>query len=211
MTLLSSVGKKSLMALSGMLLGMFLIIHGIGNATTFFGRNAFNTYAEKLHSLGFLIPLFELGLLGVFIVHILLGTTLFFQNFSARPVRYEVDKSSGGRTLGSRTMPYTGVIILIFLCVHLAQFHFIEHSVMVSDLVKTTLQQPLYALFYSTAMIALALHISHGFWSFLQSLGINHPKYDSTFHIGSLIVTIILSGIFILIPLCAMMLTNFLL
>ena len=210
-TFRSSVGQKVLMAISGAILSLFLFVHGVGNSMTFFGSDAFNSYAAKLHSLGVLVPLFELGLLAVFLLHIFLGITLFLQNNRARPFRYQVEKSSGGRTPGSRTMPYTGVVILIFLVVHLVNFHFTDHSIPIADIVKNVLRQPLYAFFYISAMAVLALHISHGFWSLFQSLGINHPRYNAALRIGTLAAALLLSAVFMLIPLCALLIKEFLL
>jgi len=209
-TVRSSVGQKILMAVSGAMLSFFLLVHGIGNSMTFFGSAAFNAYAEKLHSLGVLVPLFELSLLAVFLLHIFLGLTLFLQNNQARPVRYQVEKSSGGRTPGSRTMPYTGVVILIFLMVHLVNFHFTDHSIPISAIVRNVLRQPIYALFYISALAVLALHISHGFWSLFQSLGLNHPKYTATLRNGTLGAALLLSAVFILIPLCTLLIKEFL-
>jgi succinate dehydrogenase / fumarate reductase cytochrome b subunit len=209
-TIRSSVGQKILMAVSGAMLSLFLLVHGLGNSTTFFGSEAFNSYAEKLHSLGVFVSLFELGLLAVFLLHIFLGITLFLQNNQARPVRYQVEKSSGGRTLGSRTMPYTGVVILIFIVVHLVNFHFTDHSIPISDIVKNVLSQPVYAFFYISAMAVLAIHISHGFWSLFQSLGINHPKYNAALRNGTLGAAMLLSAVFILIPLCTLLIKEFL-
>lgn len=210
-TLRSSVGQKILMAVSGAMLSLFLFVHLVGISTTFFGSEAFNSYTEKLHSLGVLVSFFEVGLLAVFLLHIFLGITLFLQNNQARPVCYQVEKSSGGRTLGSRTMPYTGVVILIFIVVHLVNFHFADHSIPISDIVKNVLSKPAYAFFHISAMAVLALHISHGFWSLFQSLGINHPKYNATLRNGTLGAAILLSAIFILIPLCTLLIKEFLL
>ena len=206
----SSVGKKLLMAFTGILLSLFLIAHAIGNSTTFLGLDAFNSYAEHLHSLGCLISLFEIGLLIIFLVHVSVAVILFFQNLQARSTSYQVQKSSGGRTPGSRTMPYTGLIILVFIIVHLGNFHFIEKTTTIGVLVKETLSQPVTTLFYIVAMAALILHISHGFWSFFQTLGINHPKYNCTIRTGGLGVTFILGAIFVLIPILALVWTGFL-
>ena len=206
----SSVGKKILMAFTGIMLSLFLIAHAIGNSTSFLGLDAFNSYAEHLHSLGCLINIFELGLLIIFLAHISIAVILYFQNLQARNTRYQVQKSSGGRTLGSRTMPYTGLIILVFIIVHLGDFHFIEKTTTIGELVKETLNQPIVSLFYIVAMAALILHISHGLWSLFQTLGINHPKYDCTIRTGGLSVTFILGAIFILIPILALVWTGFL-
>ncbi len=199
------------MAVSGILLSLFLLVHALGNSTTFFGRDAFNLYADTLHSLGIFVPVFEVLLLAVFLLHIFIGVTLFLQNLQARPTRYRVSKSSGGRTPGSRTMPYTGVFILIFICIHLWNFHFIEHTQTIADIVSNVLSKPLFAIFYIVSMIALGLHISHGFWSFFQSLGINHPRYDYVLRVGAILLTVILCSVFILIPISAMLCDSFLL
>ena len=207
----SSVGKKSFMAVSGILLSLFLLVHALGNATIFWGRQVFNAYADTLHSLGFLLPVFELLLLSVFLLHILIAITLFLQNLQARPCRYKVQKNSGGRTAGSRTMPYTGFVILIFIVVHLGDFHFTDRTLPIADIVKNVLVVPLSALFYIASMAALGLHISHGLWSLFQSLGLNHPKYNAALRYGALLLTVILCAIYIFIPLSAMLCDNFLL
>jgi succinate dehydrogenase / fumarate reductase cytochrome b subunit len=208
--LTSSIGKKFFMAVTGVLLGFFLIVHAIGNSTTLISKEVFNSYAEHLHSLGYLIPVFEIGLLIIFLTHVTFAFILFFENFQARDSRYQMQKSSGGRTLGSRTMPYTGVIILIFIAIHLNNFHFIEKTTTIGELVKSTLSQPVTGLFYIAAMVALILHLSHGFWSLFQTLGINHPRYNCSIRKGGLVLTIILGAIFVLIPLLALIWKGFL-
>ena len=208
---LSSIGKKGVMAVSGIMLSLFLLVHALGNSSTFLGREVFNSYARHLHSLGCLIPLFEAGLVVVFLTHIVLGSMTWWQNKRARPYSYEVYRSSGGRTPGSKTMPYTGLIILLFLLVHLQNFHFTDHSREISAIVKGVLSQPLYAIFYSVAMLALALHVSHGFWSMLQSLGINHPKYNLILHRGTLSLGMVIAAVFFLIPVLSLLWPDFLL
>jgi succinate dehydrogenase / fumarate reductase cytochrome b subunit len=197
------------MAISGTMLSLFLLVHGAGNSTLFLGRDSFLSYAEKLHSLGVLVSLFEISLLAVFLLHVAVGIALFLQNNAARPVRYQVDKSAGGRTPGSRTMPYTGVVILIFIVVHLLNFHFTDHSIPIADIVKNVLSQPLTALFYMAAMAVLGLHISHGFWSLLQTFGINHPKYNSALRNAALALALLLAALFILIPLFTLSMQDF--
>jgi succinate dehydrogenase / fumarate reductase cytochrome b subunit len=197
------------MAVSGTMLSLFLLVHGAGNSTLFFGRDSFLSYAEKLHSLGILVSFFEFSLLAVFLLHVAVGIALFLQNNAARPVRYQVDKAAGGRTPGSRTMPYTGVVILIFIVVHLLNFHFTDHSIPIADIVKNVLSQPLTALFYMAAMAVLGLHISHGFWSLLQTFGINHPQYNSALRNAALALALLLAALFILIPLFTLSMQDF--
>jgi succinate dehydrogenase / fumarate reductase cytochrome b subunit len=207
----SSVGKKSFMAASGLLLSLFLLTHLLGNSISFLGREAYNAYAEKLHSLGVLVYLFELVLLALFLIHIITGIILYFQNLGARPARYAVNTSEGGRSLGSRTMPYTGVIILVFIIVHLMNFHFTDKSMAVADLVRNLLGRPVLGIFYIFSLLALALHLSHGVWSLFQSFGFNHKKYNPLLLKGALVFSIVVGGVFILIPLLALLSRNFLL
>ena len=177
-TFTSSIGKKWLMALTGLAFCLFLTTHLAGNLFIYGGREAFNAYAEHLHSLGPLVKASEFGLLTFAILHIATGLILFYQNFTSRPQRYVVNKAGGGRTIGSRTMPYTGLIILAFVVFHLINFHFIDKSgTTIYDIVSQAFSDPVYVLLYILAMVVVAFHVSHGFWSAFQTLGVNHPKY----------------------------------
>ena len=207
----SSVGKKSIMAASGLLLSFFLLTHLLGNSISFLGREAYNAYAVKLHSLGVLVYIFELGLLALFLIHIITGILLYLENLRARPARYSVNSSEGGRSWGSRTMPYTGIIIFGFIIVHLLNFHFTDRSVSTADLVRELLSRPGLALFYIFSLFAVALHLSHGVWSLFQSIGINHEKYNQLLLKGALVFSILVGTVFILIPLFALVSRNFLL
>ena len=207
----SSVGKKSIMAASGLLLSLFLLTHLLGNSVSFLGRDAFNAYAEKLHSLGGLVYVFEIGLLTLFLIHIITGIILYVENLQARPSRYSVNTAEGGRSWGSRTMPYTGVIIIVFIIVHLLNFHFTDKSVPVADLVRGLLSRPPLALFYIVSLLAVALHLSHGAWSLFQSIGFNHDKYNRVLLKGALAFSILIGTVFILIPVLALVSRSFLL
>lgn len=177
-TFTSSIGKKWMMALTGLGFCMFLTTHLAGNLFIYGGRDAFNAYAEHLHSLGPLVRISELGLLTFAVLHIATGLVLFYQNFSSRPERYVVNKAGGGRTIGSRTMPYSGLIILAFVVFHLINFHFVDKSgTTIYDIVSQAFAKPFYVLLYVLAMAVVALHVSHGFWSAFQTVGANHPKY----------------------------------
>jgi succinate dehydrogenase / fumarate reductase cytochrome b subunit len=177
-TLTSSVGKKILMSVTGLCFCGFLAGHLGGNLTIYGGKEMFNSYAEHLHGLGFLLTLAEWGLLIFALIHVLTGLTLFYQNYKARPVRYRVNKSGGGRTLGSSTMPYTGMVLLVFVVFHLANFHFVDKTdTTIYAIVAEAFSNPLYVVLYIAAMIVAAIHVSHGFWSAFQTLGANHPKY----------------------------------
>jgi succinate dehydrogenase / fumarate reductase cytochrome b subunit len=177
-TLGSSIGKKMLMAFSGLAFIGFLCVHLGGNLTLYGGKDLFNAYAEHLHALGPIVTIAELGLLGLAIVHVSFGVLLFFQNLAARPNRYHVKKSAGGRSIGSATMPYTGLIILAFVVFHLNNFHFVDKTnTTIYQIVAEAFSNPAYVFIYVTAMVVVAFHVSHGFWSLFQTLGANHPKY----------------------------------
>lgn len=177
-TLLSSIGKKLMMAITGLCFCGFLAGHLAGNLTIYMGKDAFNSYAEHLHSLGPIITVVEWILLFLAFVHIVTGTTLFYQNFRARPVRYSVNKRAGGRTIGSGTMPYTGFILIFFIVLHLINFHFIDKTdTTIYQIVHSAFANFTYVVIYVFAMIVAAVHISHGLWSASQTLGANHVKY----------------------------------
>lgn len=174
----SSIGKKLIMAITGLGFCTFLTGHLAGNLTLFAGETAFNAYAGHLHALGPIISIAEIGLLLFALLHISTGFLLFYKNFQARPKRYSVKKNAGGRTIGSATMPYTGFLLLSFIIMHLANFHFVDKADRtIFQIVAGTFSNPVYVFLYIAAMITTALHVSHGFWSAFQTIGLNHPKY----------------------------------
>lgn len=166
------------MAVTGLGFIVFLAGHLAGNLTLYISSKAFNDYAHHLHSLQLLVTFAEIGLLIFATIHILTGVTLYFQNLRARPSRYIVNKNAGGRTIGSATMPYTGLLLIIFIVIHLINFHFVDKSsTTIYDIVASAFSKPGYVVFYVIAMIITVMHVSHGFWSAFQTLGIDHPKY----------------------------------
>jgi succinate dehydrogenase / fumarate reductase cytochrome b subunit len=200
-TIWTSVGKKLMMAVTGLFFCVFLVLHLAGNLTIYMGKDVFNSYAQHLHSLGPLLTLAEWGLLIFAIIHISSGLLLFYQNFKARPTRYAVNKRAGGRTLGSATMPYTGVILLLFVIIHLFNFHFVDKThTTIFQIVSNAFAQPGYVLIYTFAMITAAVHVSHGFWSAFQTLGANHPKYTPLLRGLSLVFCLIVGIGFGFIP-----------
>lgn len=200
-TIKSSVCKKLLMALTGLCFIGFLTVHLAGNLTLYGGEDLFNAYAEHLHALGPVILVAEWVLLTLALIHILTGLTLFYQNFMARPVRYQASTSAGGKTLGSSTMPYTGILILAFVVIHLINFHFVDKTgTTIYDIVAAAFSNPLYAGFYVFMMIVVGFHVSHGFWSLFQTLGANHPKYFPALEKLGLLVSVVFGVGFGLIP-----------
>jgi succinate dehydrogenase / fumarate reductase cytochrome b subunit len=207
-TIWTSVGKKLMMAVTGLLFCIFLTLHLAGNLTLYFGKDAFNSYAAHLHALGPLVTAFGWGLLLFAAIHVGTGLFLFYQNFTARPVRYAVNKRAGGRTLGSGTMPYTGAILLVFVIVHLFNFHFVDKThTTIFEIVSSAFSKPGYVMLYTFAMIVAAVHVSHGFWSAFQTLGANHPKYTPLLRGLSLVFSVVVGIGFGFIPIYVSLLT----
>ncbi|MFO7964243.1 MAG: succinate dehydrogenase cytochrome b subunit [Desulfobacterales bacterium] len=200
-TLGTSIGKKLMMAVTGLSFIGFLVVHLAGNMTLYGGESMFNGYAEHIHGYGPLINAAEFVLLTLALIHITVGMVLFYQNLTSRPSRYQASRWAGGRTVGSATMPYTGILILAFLILHLLSFRFIdlEHTT-IYDVVVSVFADPLYVVIYIAAMAIVALHISHGFWSLFQTLGANHPKYMPTIQVVGLAVSLIFGIGFGFIP-----------
>ena len=197
----SSIGKKLLMAVTGLCLIGFLAMHLLGNTMAFAGATAFNDYAKKLHSLEPYFTVFNIGLLTIGLVHILIGVLLFFENLRARPRKYEVFNNPGGMTFGSRTMPYTGILILIFVILHLLKFTFVDKSVIpIYQQMAATFANPGWVLMYVVAMVIVAFHTSHGFWSLFQTFGINHPRYTPLIMRLGLVVTLVIGIGFGILP-----------
>jgi len=197
----SSIGKKLMMAITGFCFCGFLLVHLAGNLTLYGGQAMFNAYVEHLHSLGPLIPLAELGLLALALVHVLTGLSLFLDNRKARPVRYHVSKCAGGRTLASATMPYTGLLLLAFIVLHLLTFRFVDKTTIGDyQIITATFSQTTFAGIYILAMIVAAIHVSHGFWSLFQTLGLNHPKYMPAIKNAGIVLSLLIGMGFGFIP-----------
>jgi succinate dehydrogenase / fumarate reductase cytochrome b subunit len=184
----SSVGKKLMMAVTGFGFLLFLSAHLMGNLTIYVGSEAFNAYADRLHSLGALLTVFNLGLIVLAVIHISTGLVLFIQNLKARPTRYNIDRPAGGRTWSSVTMPYSGILILSFVVFHLINFTFVDKSnTTIYEIVSSAFASPLYVVIYIFAVIVVALHVRHGLWSAFQTIGANHPKYMPTLMVASVL------------------------
>jgi succinate dehydrogenase cytochrome b subunit len=178
-TFMSSIGKKEIQAVTGLAFCLFVAVHLMGNLTIYAGKESFLSYVDHLHSVEALITLAEFGLIFFAVLHIGMGLYLFIQNQMARPVAYAVDRSAGGRTIGSRTAPYTGALILVFLIFHLIKFRFVD-KMTINDftiLSNTFADFNFWTVFYVVGVTVVAVHVSHGFWSGFQTLGLNHPKY----------------------------------
>ena len=176
----SSIGKKTIMALTGLALAGFLVVHLAGNLTLYGGDEEFNGYAEKLESYGWLLTAAEIALAALFVVHIALALRLARENAAARPQRYQVRSSMGRRTIGSATMVLTGLVVAVFVAIHVADFRAPMLAGGIDDLaaaVRTRLSSPLGAGIYLVGVTALGVHLSHALQSALQTLGLEHPRW----------------------------------
>jgi len=204
-TLFSSIARKQMMALTGLSFCAFLAIHLFGNLTIYGGKTRFNAYSDHLHSLGVLINVAEIGLLLLALIHVLLATLLYVENWQARPVRYVMKTNAGGRTLSSTLMPYTGLYLLVFVIIHLLTFHFVDRGNQgIFQIVANVFSKPGYVIFYAFSMIVAAFHVKHGFWSAFQTLGGNHPKYMPLVRAVSLIFSLCVAAGFGFIPIFVM-------
>ena len=217
--LTSSLGQKFLMSLSGVGLVVFLVIHLIGNSLLYKqSGETFNMYAHTLESYTAFVTVAEIGLLGVFLLHILTGIWASRENQVARPKGYKVWRSKAvTRELNpsnrsSRTMIISGLFVLIFLVIHVYQFRIVPGSsgytaqingTEVMDLHRIALEvfrQPLFVALYVIAMIFIGTHLRHGFWSAFQSAGLMTPKLSRPLHLVSLLLAMVLSLGFLFIP-----------
>jgi succinate dehydrogenase / fumarate reductase cytochrome b subunit len=196
----SSIGKKLIMASSGLLLISFLAIHAFGNAAIYLGSKYFQIYADALHSFPVLVLIFGLGMLVVVSAHVGIAVLLFLEKRKTA-ARYDVQARVIENTFASRTMPYTGGFILLFLIIHVFGFGIAKpEDVQISVLVQDYLSGFFYSLFYMVSFVALAIHLNHGFWSMLQTFGINHPRYNCLIAKLTIIVPLVFLVIFGGIP-----------
>ncbi|MCF8085619.1 MAG: succinate dehydrogenase cytochrome b subunit [Desulfohalobiaceae bacterium] len=207
----TSVGKKLLMALTGILMLLFLVGHTLGNLSFYWGADALNAYAEHLRALGPLLWIERLIMAGVLVLHVALGITLFWENSQAKPVRYAKSRYQEAGP-ASRTMFYTGLVILAFVVYHLLHFTVRvtnpaiyeaasgEGHFGVYRMAEMSFQSPWISLIYLAAMAAVLIHLSHGVGSFFQSVGWNTDWTKAWVNTGSYVLAGILFATLVSIP-----------
>lgn len=191
----SSVGKKWVMALTGIALMGFVFFHMVGNLKMYLGREDFDHYAEFLREL--LVPILprtyvlwgmRLGLIGAFALHIHAAYGLTVMNHKARTVKYQSERDYVVANFASRTMRWTGIIVGLFLLWHLADLTWGTVTAVGTDgefvrghaydNVVLSLDRIPVAALYVVANIALGIHLFHGTWSLFQSIGWNNPRFN---------------------------------
>lgn len=178
----SSIGKKIIMATTGFLLCLFLVVHLVGNLTLYAGPEFFNNYVLKLTSIKPLVRVLEVVLAIIFIGHIVYAFLVTRQNRKANSGGYLVNKAEKNSSLFSRTMGISGSVIFIFLAVHLQTIWYsfqTEHGefyrIMMDD--RIGFGNIFITTLYSFAMVLLGFHLRHGFQSLFQTFGIRYNKY----------------------------------
>jgi succinate dehydrogenase cytochrome b subunit len=205
----SSVGTKLLIALTGLALVGFLIFHLWGNLLLFWGPAKYNEHAHALISNPLVIPA-ELGLIAIFLLHVIKAITNFLKNRHARPERYETQAWAGGKsrkTWASTTMIASGLITLIFVPLHLVTFkygpNYAAREAGVRDLYRLLIeafQSPIQVVFYVFAMGVLGMHLRHGVSSSLQSLGLIPARWTRAFLVAGFLLALAVGAGFVLIP-----------
>jgi succinate dehydrogenase / fumarate reductase, cytochrome b subunit len=206
----STVGTKLLIGLTGLGLFVYLITHLAGNALIFAGPDAFNAYAHALISNPLIVPI-EIGLLLLFLIHIYKTIANYVKNQAARPSGYAEKKLAGHTSrkgVASSTMIVTGVIVALFVIIHVKQFRFGSYYQTVADagvrdLYRTEIEvfsNPFWVAFYVIATLLAGVHLRHGIASGFQSLGFDHPLYTRRLTAWSLVLAIVIAGGLAAIP-----------
>lgn len=206
-TMVASILKKAFMALTGLVWFAYVILHLLGNLLLWAGPETFNDYAKSLAANPLLIPA-EVLLVVTLLVHVCTGWRVTNENRAARPQRYVVNKvpTAGGSTFASRTMWYGGVILFLFIVVHVWMFKFGDQGGEYGlwGLVVRSFKKPWITLFYLVAMVSLGLHLSHGFASALQTLGALQPHWRPFVRTGGQLLGWAIAAGFMLLPLWAL-------
>jgi succinate dehydrogenase / fumarate reductase, cytochrome b subunit len=209
----STIGRKLLMALTGLFLILFLVVHLIGNLQLLHndGGRAFNVYAQFMTS-NPLIKVVSYVNYFFILLHIFIAIVLSVRNRRARGVGYAVGNNTS--TWTSRNMGILGTLVFVFLVIHLRGFWAEMHwgttiqwvdydGTKVKDLytiVNDAYKMPVYVIVYILSMIAVAFHLYHGFGSAFQTLGLNHIKYNGLIKFVGVAFSIIVPALFALIP-----------
>jgi succinate dehydrogenase / fumarate reductase cytochrome b subunit len=205
----STVGKKIIMAVTGIVLVAFVIVHMLGNLTLFQGAEHINAYSHLLHASSELLWIARLVLLIAVILHIDAAVRLTRRAHAARPIGYD-ERRPQVSTLASRTMRWGGALILVFVIFHLLHFTTgtllpVYHPGDVYANVVTGFQVWPVAVFYIIAMVALGFHLYHGAWSSIRTLGLSRPKPRPLHRSVAVVVAVVVAVGFAIIPLAVLL------
>jgi succinate dehydrogenase / fumarate reductase cytochrome b subunit len=177
----SSIGKHAVMAVTGVIMVLYLITHVVANLLIFQGPSGINAYSRFLHGTGGALWVARLVLLAAVVLHIVAAVQLTNRRQAARPVGYAAGRRPQVSTLASRTIRWGGALILVFLIYHILHFTLgtVHASFVEGDPyhnVATGFRNPLVVVFYEIAMAAVGLHLYHGIWSSGRTLGVSTPS-----------------------------------
>lgn len=206
----SAVGKKWVMGITGVLLLGYILAHMLGNLKVYVGPDEIDGYGEALRDLGgHLVPrthllwILRIGLAAAFALHIHAAYSLTLLNRRQRPIRYESPREYLVASYASRTMVWTGTIVLLFILFHLADLTWgaepaassaFARGEIYDNMVHSFSRWPV-ALVYIVANLALGVHIYHGTWSLFQSLGINNPRFNRwRLQLARLLTVVVVGG-----------------
>jgi succinate dehydrogenase / fumarate reductase cytochrome b subunit len=207
----SSVGKKAVMAVSGVFLLAFLVAHMVGNLHAFEGRESFNHYSHWLRTLGEpVLPgrgflwIMEVTLAVAVIAHMASAVVLWRQAKLARPVAYQ-HQARVQQSYASRTVRWGGVIIALYVVWHLLDMTFgavnsAGRSATPFDRMVVSFSNPVITAFYVFALVTLGFHLQHGIWSALATLGLSNHRREPLLKLGATVVSALLVGGFLLVP-----------
>lgn len=208
----SSLGKKMIMALTGLFLISFLVIHVTINAMVFYNDGG-ATFSHWGHFMGTnpIIRILEIGLVAGFLIHIFQGFALWRQNRAARPEKYKHVRHPEKSKWYSRSMGLLGTIILLFLIIHTSHFwipnrvsqgisHWEDGELDLFARMLSIFSNPIVVIVYLLGCFSLFWHLLHGFKSAFQSLGLNHVKYNGVIAFVGTAFSIIVPILFALIP-----------
>ena len=206
----SSIGKKITMALTGLFLITFLIVHAGINSSIFLndGGETFNTIARFM-SHNWILRFLEVGLFAGLIVHIIQGLILWKQNSDARPIAYQTNKAQKNSTWYSRSMGILGTLLLLFLIMHISHFFIGTKIALYGGDQPHNLFEEMKLVFgewyivaaYILGLIALFWHLLHGFQSAFQTFGLNHKRFTPIIKAAGIGYTVIICVLFALMPL----------
>lgn len=207
----SSIGKKAVMALTGLALFGFIIGHLVGNLQVFIpdGGKALNDYSHMLKSKPVLLWGARIGLLVMLLMHVATAIRLALENSAARPVKYQA-KTWREAGYAARTMMISGPLILLYVVYHLLHFTTgtvhpkFDHEDVYRNVIVGFQNVPA-SLVYIVAMVMLGTHLSHGLWSMCQTLGVNHPKYTGPLRTASVAVAAAITVGYVSMPVAVLM------
>jgi succinate dehydrogenase / fumarate reductase, cytochrome b subunit len=202
----SMVGKKVVMGVTGIIGIAFVILHSLGNLLVFRGPAAINSYSHFLKRTGELLWTLRIVLVVAVILHVIAAAQLTLQSRAARPIGY-IKREAQVATISSRTMRWGGALLLVFIVLHILHFTtgtirpagvFTPEDVYANVIVSFRIWWV--ALFYALAMVALGLHLFHGAWSSVRSVGVSPPSPHPLKRRISVVIAVLVWAAFTAVP-----------